>query len=209
MPYFPLAMTRNKSTPTSLSYAPFSSQPYIQLAGLLKSTGHEAEAIHILIEKERDNRKYGSLGLFSRCINYFLEFSIGYGYRSHRSLIISVIIILFGGYIFGEGFQQNLISSTDQGGNKRNPQHQNTSATFNPWGYSLDVFLPVIDLQESRQWSPKTTPGQKIALCIFKTSFCLKGDGELLRYYFWSHIILGWLFTSLWVAGFTGLIRRN
>ncbi len=187
----------------------FSSQPYIQLAGLLRNTGHEAEATQVLIEKERDRRKHGSLSSFSQCLNYFLEFSIGYGYRSHRALVISIAIVSFGGYLFGEGFQQNLIGAVNQGDSKIITQRQNNSSAFNSWGYSLDVFLPVIDLQESRQWMLKSTPEQTITLCIFKTSFCLKGDGELLRYYFWSHIILGWLFTSLWVAGFTGLIRRN
>jgi hypothetical protein len=32
--------------------------------------------------------------------------------------------------------------------------------------------------------------------------------GGLLRVYLWVHTILGWALTTLWLAGFTGLVRR-
>jgi hypothetical protein len=181
--------------------ANFSLQPYNQLAQVLKNTGHEAEAVKVLIAKERDRRKYSGLGLLPRSLNYFLDMTIGYGYRSHRAFWTSLAIMLLGGYIFDQGWKQNLIRSA-------NIQTKD-AVSFNPWVYSVDTFLPVIDLKESNNWNPKVDKNQKITLCIFKTSFCMQGNGDLVRYYFWSHILLGWVFTSLWVAGFTGLIRRS
>jgi hypothetical protein len=34
-------------------------------------------------------------------------------------------------------------------------------------------------------------------------------DGESLRYYFWFQTLAGWGLTTIWVAGFTGLVRNN
>jgi hypothetical protein len=33
--------------------------------------------------------------------------------------------------------------------------------------------------------------------------------GSVLRWYRWSHILAGWLLTTLAVAGFTGLVRKD
>jgi hypothetical protein len=32
-------------------------------------------------------------------------------------------------------------------------------------------------------------------------------SGSLLRCYFWFHIIAGWILTTLWVGGLTGLLK--
>ena len=60
-----------------------------------------------------------------------------------------------------------------------------------------------MDLHQRSHWLPNANRGTEISLFLFKCK-----TGGLLRYYFWIHIILGWLLTSLWVAGFTGLVRR-
>ena len=33
--------------------------------------------------------------------------------------------------------------------------------------------------------------------------------GAYLRWYLWAHILLGWFFTSMFIAGVTGLVRRE
>jgi hypothetical protein len=32
-------------------------------------------------------------------------------------------------------------------------------------------------------------------------------SGAVLRWYFWIHIIAGWVLTTLWVGGLTGLLK--
>lgn len=52
-------------------------------------------------------------------------------------------------------------------------------------------------------WLPNAHSGAALRLgrfALFKT-------GSLLRYYFWFHIIAGWVLTTLWAGGFTGLIK--
>jgi len=33
--------------------------------------------------------------------------------------------------------------------------------------------------------------------------------GRVLRWYLWLHILLGWFFSSMFIAGITGLVRRD
>jgi len=74
---------------------------------------------------------------------------------------------------------------------------------FNAVVYSIDVFLPIIDLHQQRYWLPNANRGHEVPLLICKCK-----AGALLRWYFWAHIILGWVLSSLWIASVTGLVRR-
>jgi len=64
---------------------------------------------------------------------------------------------------------------------------------FNPFIYSLEVFVPLVDLHQERYFLPSgAAPG-----------------GAWFRGYFWLHIILGWVSSTLLVAALTGLVRRQ
>ena len=69
--------------------------------------------------------------------------------------------------------------------------------------YSLDVFVPLIDLQQAKYWLPNASRGPKL---LSIKEFALH-TGGLLRLYLWVHITMGWAITMLLVAGLTGLIR--
>jgi hypothetical protein len=63
--------------------------------------------------------------------------------------------------------------------------------SFNPFIYSLDTFLPIVDLRQKGYCLPNAH----------------KTVGLLVQIYLVIHIICGWILTTLWVAGFSGLIR--
>ena len=64
--------------------------------------------------------------------------------------------------------------------------------------YSVDTFVPLIDLHQSKYWLPNAKRGNKLlGLHI----------GGLLRLYLWIHIVMGWALTTLLVVGLTGLVR--
>lgn len=54
--------------------------------------------------------------------------------------------------------------------------------------YSLDLFLPIIDLQLAKVWTPK--PGRRAA-----------------RRYLPAHVIAGWILGTLFVAALTGALK--
>ncbi|WP_332684303.1 hypothetical protein [Bosea sp. (in: a-proteobacteria)] len=64
---------------------------------------------------------------------------------------------------------------------------------FNPWMYSLDTLLPVLDMGQKAFWRPNPT----------------KPGGGLAIGYFYFQSIVGWALSLLAVAGFSGLVKSS
>jgi hypothetical protein len=71
--------------------------------------------------------------------------------------------------------------------------------------YSLDVFLPFVDLHQEHCWWPDEAASGR---CIV-AGRRFHVDGRTLRYYLWLQIIAGWLLSAIFIAGVTGLIRND
>ena len=74
---------------------------------------------------------------------------------------------------------------------------------FNAFMYSLESFTPLLRLDQSSNWAPNANRGRRLHIGKFN----LLTTGSLLRIYLWLHIIAGWVLTSLWVGGITGLVK--
>ncbi|ACB51613.1 hypothetical protein cce_2263 [Crocosphaera subtropica ATCC 51142] len=193
----------------------FSPQTYEQLAKVLRMSGHEEAATEILIAKQNDRRRYGELKGFSWGWNFILGFTIDHGYRTQKILVFVLFFIGIGWGIFFWGESQNLMSPS------RIIALVNPSSTqkiidpnypkFNALMYSVDSFVPIIDFYQESYWLPNAniTTDLEIPLNYSnKITWKNANIGSLLRCYFWFHIFMGWVLTSLGVAGFTGLVRR-
>ena len=67
----------------------------------------------------------------------------------------------------------------------------NPGKPFNAFIYSLEKFVPLLNLGIGDLWVPNpSVPG-----------------GRLLSYWLYFHIITGWILTTLWVAALTGLLK--
>ena len=64
---------------------------------------------------------------------------------------------------------------------------------FNPFVYSVDVFIPFVKLNQENHWLPAAA----------------KPYGGYFRLYLWIHIALGWIFSTLAVAALAGLVRKE
>jgi len=160
----------------------FSLQPYRQLAESLRRTGYEENARAVLIKMYDERRKRGGLSKWGSVGSVILKFTIGYGYKSHLAFLWGLGFVLVGAFIFYKADSNNLMLHP-------NP---NTVVRFNSIAYSLDTFLPVINLHQE-DWSPNST----------------QPVGLLVQIYLWLHTLMGWILTTLGVAGFTGLIRKE
>jgi hypothetical protein len=178
---------------------PFLSQPYKQLAEVLKSSGYESEATEVLIAKQDDLRRYGDLKSAAKLWNFLLGFSIGHGYKPHRAFLLMAYFLWLGAALFHDGYKNHLITPINQAKGERDTNYPK----FQSFVYSLDCFLPIIDLKQKGAWSPNVTRGYEIVI----PSIGLRERwGGLLRAYLYFHTLLGWALTTLWVAGFTGFI---
>ena len=87
-------------------------------------------------------------------------------------------LVIIGTVLFWTGARRQRFQTTQE-----NEDH---TPKFNPFIYSLDAFVPLINLHQEQFRFPK---------------------GRLLRSYLWIHIACGWVLTTLLVVGLTGLVR--
>ncbi len=176
----------------------FSTQPYEHLAKIYRQIGHESEAREVMIAKQEDLRKYGVLNRKAKFWNWFLGKTIGHGYKPLKAVVIIIAFLILGAFIFSpadnygvmQPSKERVYMSKEFIENKKIPSEY---PQFNSFMYSMDVFVPFLDLHQEDYWLPDAT----------------KPYGFLFRIYFWFHILCGWIFSTLTAASLTGLIRKE
>lgn len=76
---------------------------------------------------------------------------------------------------------------------------------FSPLAYSLDLLLPVVNLQQENDWAPKI-PTPKTNWLDELTALTLQ---HLVRLVVWAEILFGWVASLLLVAVVSGLTRKS
>jgi len=74
---------------------------------------------------------------------------------------------------------------------------------FNFIVYSIDSFVPLVDLHQAKYWLPNPNCSPELSRCQWLGSCFV----SFLRLYLWVHIAMGWILTTLLVVGLTGLVR--
>jgi hypothetical protein len=178
-------------------------QPYEQLTYVLRRMGHQRDARKIAIAKQRALRRSGQLGKGARIWNLFLGATIGHGYRPLRAMLWMLLVVVIGTGVFWQAGRVGLMMPSneavyhemayDRQGGVRQPHWQ---PDFQPAFYSVDVFLPFVDLHQKSSWwlHQRMSPDWAFLVC---------------ESYFLVHTSLGWLLTGLLVAALTGLIKKD
>jgi len=166
---------------------PFSAQPYEQLAKVLREEGDEAGAKSVLIAMGNARWRFGTLGFWDRCGSWILWLTIANGYNTWQALWFIAFFVILGTLLFQVGYKSEAIQQTD----KDNPRH---CRPFNAFVYSLETFLPLVDLGQAKHWAPDAEKSI---------------SGKRLRWYLWFHILLGWFFTLVFAAGVAGLVQKG
>lgn len=155
----------------------FLPQPYEQLANVLKEMGHTESARQVLIEREKDPKKLKAMTWPQWLWHKLLGATIGYGYRPWRALGWMLMFFLIGWVVFCHTASNNQML----------PLKDGELPAFNAAIYSLDTFVPLVDLRQASYRLPKP--------------WWAYG-------YLWLHISCGWGLTTLLVVGLTGLIKK-
>ncbi|MEM7216020.1 MAG: hypothetical protein AAF423_10795 [Pseudomonadota bacterium] len=182
----------------------FNPQPWRQLARTLAGQGYEEDARHIAIQRRVAQRKVEPQ-FGRRMLSGFLHHVSDYGFNPWRTVRWSLITVLLCGLIFavssGEywfgtnperfietiaGDVINLESKSEngeplEGVNIHYPE-------FNPWLYSLDQFIPILNLGMDTYWRPDNR--WLYILSVFEQ-------------------LLGAVLVALTITGFTGLLTRD
>ncbi|MEX0814059.1 MAG: hypothetical protein WD014_00135 [Dongiaceae bacterium] len=176
----------------------FRPQPFEQLVAVLRKMGHEHDARKIAIEKQRLLRRSGRLGPWDRIINWLLGVIVGHGYRPWRAVSWALAVVLFGWGVFDVAEGRQLIVPAKERVYMSPAYIERAELPpeypqFRAFVYSLDVFLPIVELHQEEYWLPLANG--------------LKGWAVWI--YMWLHIAFGWVLTSLAVLGLGGVIKKD
>lgn len=173
----------------------FSPQPYEQAVQVLRHMGHEKEAKRVARAKQTELRRRGKLGWLARAWNMALGIATGHGYQVWRVFLASILVVVVGAFIFESSLGDRVMTTVKDRPSdyKEGTRCPPKLPCFDALVYSLDVFLPVIDLRQESYWLP------------------VGGGEHAIAYqrYYWLHVVLGWVLTTLMVAGLTGLIKKD
>jgi hypothetical protein len=189
-------------------------QPYTQLAAVYRAIGQDEQASTVLVARaERIGElapAFSAQGLWYR----YLGRLIGYGYEPFRAIKIGLVIIALGAVIFAIGGHRNLMAETKLAERVLSQEGEAgvvspTYPRFNAIVYSLDVFLPFVDLNQVCYWIPGEKPGKprKSRNCLMHLGpYSLKVSG-LLHCYLWFQTLAGWTLCTLLAAAVTGIVQ--
>ena len=169
----------------SLQPAGYRSQPFDQLATVLRRNGQDHEAREVLIAKHRARR--ATLATFrAKSWDRFLDYSVLYGWQPWRPLVFPGAVALLVGIALLEAAHCVGITSGVTG---------LLPSIFHSLFLALDVSLPIVDLGIRSEW--EIDPGRGGAFAA------------VLTIYLWVLELIGWAVVTLALAALTGIVRRD
>lgn len=176
----------------------FLPQPYKQLAKVYRESGHSSDETKVLIECERERARSGRMGILERMWHRVLRHLIGYGYRPSFALGWAVLIVLIGMVVLNLGILNGPILPAPGNEALTNYEGGTIMTLRYSFLYSLDVFLPVVNLHVADKWDPR------VDLLAMRTHW-----RWVVPVYYWFEIIMGWVLTTLLIAALSGLMQRR
>ena len=175
--------------------ADFATQPYEHLAAVYRQTGQDTEARKIAIARRADLRKYGNLNPYRRFGNWFLDWSIRYGYQTWRAGVrLAAVFLVFVVLSFVAQQHHLMVPVGDTDGLHFLPSATKCTSDypcFYAVGYAVNTVIPILNVHQAENWGPY---GQ-----VAWGRPWVAGT--------WIATGLGWALATLLVAGYTGLVR--
>jgi hypothetical protein len=191
---------------------PFLPQPYRQVAKVLREEGEVAGSVEILYEMEHRVRTRDNRWRSNRLVNPVLKWTVGYGYYPARAFWWLAGFVLLGFALYGAGYRAGSITPTDRDAyatfkNARQfPAHYER---FHALIYSVENNLPFVKLGQVDHWQPDPRPQRHIWRVPLIPCGVWMSFAGILKWYGWWQILSGWVLGTLFIAGITGIIRRD
>jgi hypothetical protein len=215
--YSQIALSSERSATARLDWLSrlkaFTPQPYRQLAKVLKDEGDDLGARQVLY-KLAEIRAQESERRAARAWSYILKYGVGYGYYPGRALLCLGVLALAGFVLYWSSYCAGIMVPTDKDAytsfrnDYRVPDYYER---FHPLVYSVENSFPLVRLGQVDRWQPEPSSGVLDYQLMNGFEFLARSAfaAEVLRAFRWIQIVLGWFFTTLGIAGVTGLVRRD
>lgn len=175
----------------------FAPRPYEQLAEMYQHSGRDREARKVALARRRDLRLYGNLTWYRKALNWLLDITIQYGYQTWRAVAgVAFLYVVVVAFFWFARYHNAVIPVQAPSGLRAPPTAAHCTShypCFNPFGYAVDTVVPLINVHQADFWSPNASVSwgrAGVAITYLGTGF-------------------GWLFATLAVAGYTGLVRNT
>jgi len=124
----------------------------------LRESGDQPGAIQVMIAS--DDASYSRFGLPGRIWGAFLNTTIGYGYQPMRAIVWSFAVVIFGSLVvaIGKGAGVMRFKWPD----RTPPPSGDPMVGLHPMLYSLDVFVPFVNLRQEQHWWPDETAFRRV-----------------------------------------------
>jgi sRNA-binding regulator protein Hfq len=211
----------------------FRPQPWRQLQKVLHDMGHAEGARQVAIAFEHRLRRANLIGqapqhwgvvrrwcylYTSLGFHWLFYVLIGYGYRPLRLATWMFAVWLFCAVVYWYAALQGVMGPSNplvfQNSKYANCQSNwylcetlpEEYTGFSPLTYSLDVILPLVNLQQESDWAPLIPTPKVVWWEELGRHWTLK---HLVRGVLWLEIIFGWVASLLLVAVVSGLTKRR
>ncbi len=179
----------------------FNPQPYDQLAKVYLNEGRKDYHDKVMIAKYKDY--YENHNNFIKDVwSGFWRLIFCYGYCPFRIIVWDMVIIILGALLFCRGYKEGKIIQA----NKFYSEEREVKIRFTPFFYSLDVFLPIINLDMQKNWKPIIPHNS-----LNDKSFLRKYRRMIKVYYLYLwyvfQIVSGWILNIILITVLTGLIK--
>jgi phage baseplate assembly protein gpV len=202
----------------------FKPQAWVHLSRRLAAQGFHDDAREIAIARRRRQRRSASVTRGARLQGWLLDVFALYGYNPWRTVLwMAAFVLLFAGIWWwaaeGCGREDCKDESVFAMALKGNYGQDDRSAEarypgFSPLAYSLDVFLPFVNLGFKEHWRPRT--GYLPFATVPLPAESLHGRAEMtltlggvLYVLYVAEMLIGLILASLAVTGFAGLLRSD
>lgn len=200
----------------------FKPHPWTQMIKVLREAGHTEAARDVAIEFENARRKAGAIkSKTARCLHWIYGNAVGYGHRPMRLLKITVAVWLGCALLYYDASLKGWIAPTnpiyfqDSRYEKCRPENggnwvfcdmfaASEYTTFHALAYSLDLILPLVDLEQEKSWSLIVDKG-------FSNAKEINPDfnwGRFVRIVMWFEILFGWAASLLFVSVAASFVKR-
>jgi hypothetical protein len=222
----------------------FAPRPWAQLIKALRASGHYDDARRVGLKREQAMHEAHCYVGIQRFLHRAYGALAGYGYRPYRLLKWLFGTWLVFGFLFHmlawHGvfapsnplvFQNKELEHCSPGFDEKRAttgktkvgnwfwcrELQSEYTTFNPYMYSLDLILPLVDLQQDKDWAPYIQTPRKYDASKYWVTNLLADIFEFeafslnhfARFLVWIEIIFGWILSLMVVAVLSGIGKRS
>jgi hypothetical protein len=200
----------------------FKPQAWVHLSRRLAAQGYHDDAREIAIERRRRQRRSASVTRGARLQSWLLDVFALYGFNPWRTVVwMTMFVVLFAGIWWwaAQGCERDTCKDEtvyamslkgNYGGDDKSAEEKYPG--FSPFAYSLDVFLPFVNLGYKEHWRPRTSylPLAEVPLpgaeWHGQQSLTVTVGGMLYLLYV-LEMLVGLILASLAVTGFAGILR--